>query len=146
MFKNLFSSQIPSGSQSRTKRQAVQPVLKAQCFVTGIFSAACFCDMIKICALEEGELSLSYLPPLRKPLSRSELLSSPLQSVASAFLRDENLLCGYEEAGVPPSAGGQVINSAFLSVPVSRIWPVVHRSGINFCLTEKLGGEKNWVT
>lgn len=41
--------------------------------------------------------------------------------------------------GVPPSAGRQGINSAFLSVPGSRMWPAVHRSGINFCLIKKLG-------
>lgn len=55
--------------------------------------------------------------------------------------------CGYEEMGVPPNADRQVINSAFLSVPGSRKWPQVHRSGINFCLIKKLGEENpNWVT
>jgi len=47
---------------------------------------------------------------------------------------------GMKRLGVPPSAGEQVINSAFLSVPASRMWPAVRRSGINFCLIEKWGG------
>lgn len=53
---------------------------------------------------------------------------------------------GMRRLGVPPNADRQVINSAFLSVPGSRMWPLVHRSGINFCLIEKLGENPNWVT
>lgn len=42
--------------------------------------------------------------------------------MASTFLPDANIHCGYKE-GVPPSAGGQAINSVFLSATeqISRV-------------------------
>lgn len=143
LFKNLFSSQILSGGWSRTKGQAVKPTLKAPYCVTGVFSVACSCDTIKICASEEQEFFPSYLAPLGKPLSHSELPSSPLQEMATHSCLVKVCTVGMKKLRVPPSAGRQGIKSAFLSG--NRRWPAVHRSGINFCLIKKLGG-KNWVT
>lgn len=54
-------------------------------------------------------------------------------------------IVGMRRLGVPPNADRQVINSAFLSVPGSRMWPPVHRSGIAFCLIKKLEENPNWA-
>jgi len=101
--------------------------------------------MIKSCA-SGGELSLAYLTQFRRE-SQSEasfksFIIHHFPKWPVYFCLMKIFIVGMKSLEIPPSTRGQAIKSAFLSVTVSRIRPVVYRSEIDCCLIEKLG-EKN---